>query len=243
MDALQINTRPADHGACILELSGLIDAAGAERLAASLRVLEDSGRVKLVVACGALEGLSPEAAGIFLSHLVRIKKSGGDLRFCLVSDGVRATLLALGMSRLLEVCDTEAEAVAGFAESESPEEDVEDQGLVVERGEAEGGVVVLRPRGPIDRQTIGELDQALNAVLSEGKARILIDGSALTYMSSSGMGVFIAFQQKVDKAGGDLRFCRLSDMVRTVITTLGLHRLFRIFGERDEAVASFSESL
>ena len=39
--------------------------------------------------------------------------------------------------------------------------------------------------------------------------------------------------------GGDIRLCNMRDIARTVITMLGLHRLFEVFESRDEGVGSY----
>ena len=38
----------------------------------------------------------------------------------------------------------------------------------------------------------------------------------------------------------EIRFCNMRDIARTVITMLGLHRLFEVFEERNAAVQSFA---
>ena len=63
------------------------------------------------------------------------------------------------------------------------------------------------------------LDARLMEALQAGHVKVIIDGSELNYVNSSGMGVFISYLSKFNAQGGDLRFCALNDLVRTVVMT------------------------
>lgn len=240
MSNLEITTREAAHGATVIELSGRLAGGSAEKLEDELRRLEDAGRVKLVVSCRALEFLSSEASSVFLSHLMRFKKAGGDIRFCDVPESTRSSFETLGLSRLLVSYESEDSALEGYREAEAPAGHQEPGGdLTITLDELPEGVAVLAAVGSIDRHTIELLDARLMEALQAGHVKVIIDGSELNYVNSSGMGVFISYLSKFNAQGGDLRFCALNDLVRTVVMTLGLHRIFQIFDSRDEALESF----
>lgn len=241
MDDLTIKTRDGRFGTTILELSGQLGKNSAEKIEETLKNLESDGQVKIIVSCKTLDYLSSEASSVFLAHLIHIKKAGGDIRFCDVSTGTRSTLIATGLSKLLVIFDTEDEALDDFSDEISESTNSDSQPLVLEQEPIGDGMVVLSPVGSIDRHTIELLDETLGQILESGRPRIVIDGARLTYISSNGMGVFIGFLSKVRAKQGDLRFYGLNDIVRTVITTLGLHRLFRLFEGRQEAIDSFED--
>ena len=242
MSELEFKIRRAPHEATVLELRGRFDKAGLAALEDTLRRLEAEGRVRLLISCRDLGFLSSEAAGMFLSHLVRIRAAGGDIRFSEVSGAVRTTLVNLGLVKLLVIFESEQAALAGFDDREaSAAEPKPTHALTFKRREDPAGVTILWPCGAVDRHTIEQLDTELMDILAGGCAMLVVDGSELDYISSNGMGVFIGFLGKFNGLGGDLRFCGLKDIVRTVVTTLGLHRLFRLFETQAEAVASFAE--
>ncbi|RME75119.1 MAG: anti-sigma factor antagonist [Planctomycetota bacterium] len=105
-----------------------------------------------------------------------------------------------------------------------------------------GGVKVVDISGFVDRHTLDKLDKELEKIIQEGCNNIVINCNDLAYISSNGMGVFIAYLQKVREKGGDIRFCNMKDIGKTVITVLGLHNLFKIFDTEEEAVQSFQSS-
>jgi anti-sigma B factor antagonist len=241
VDELTIKTRAGRFGTTILELSGQLGKRSVDELEKTLKDLEDSGQVKIVVSCRGLHDLPSEASSVFLAHLIHIKKAGGDIRFCDVSPETRSAFIASGLSKLLVIFDSEADALSGFAEGKPAVKDESSEVLTLHKEVLSDDMVILTPIGSIDRHTIELLDETLSQILESGRPKIVINGEKLNYISSNGMGVFIGFLSKVRAKQGDLRFFGLNDIVRTVITTLGLHRLFRLFDGRGEALASFED--
>lgn len=238
MPDLRIETRDvADAGVTVLALSGTLDRSGTPDLEQQLQELTERGRLRVVVSCAGLQRLSSDGMGVFLSHLIKIRKKGGDIRFCAMSEDVRAVLALLGLGKLLVVCDTEEEAIEGFASS-STEQAQEGEKLRISVTD-EGEVDVIGLHGFVDRHTITSLDETLGSLLERGRAKLVIDCAELSYISSNGMGVFISYVSKARAKGGDIRLCNMRDIARTVITMLGLHRLFEVFESRTEAVESY----
>lgn len=238
MAELTIARKEVEGGVTVLTLTGVLDKRSTGELEASMRALADAGRLKLVVNCSGLSHLSSDGMGIFLSHLIKSRKQGGDIKFCEMRAEVRTVLSVLGLGKLLVVKDTLAQALAEFGQSAPREAPKEDEKLRVEVVE-EGDVAVCVLFGFVDRHTIELLDGTLGGLLAGGKPKIVIDCAELTYISSNGMGVFISYVSKARAQGGDIRLCNMRDIARTVITMLGLHRLFEVFESRAEAIASY----
>ena len=111
--------------------------------------------------------------------------------------------------------------------------------LEVKVREADGGVTILDIAGFVDRHTLDVLEKQLEELVQAGKYKLLVNCSDLTYISSNGIGVFIAHLRNVRDQGGDIRFCNMKDVGKTVITVLGLHNLFQIFDSEAEGIQSF----
>lgn len=243
MKELQVHAREVAEGVTVLTLRGHLDGETSDRVKQAITTLSERGHNRIVVDCDALERLSHDGMGVFLQHLIRIRKSGGDIRFARMSEELRSVLSVLGLVSLVVVRDTVEEAVAEFVEAEKKEkqEKQADEGekLRITRTDLDDGVTVATLDGFIDRHTLEILDRSLLAILDDDRPRIVIDCEKLTYISSNGMGVFISYVNKARNQGGDIRFCNMRDIARTVITMLGLHRLFEIYESREEAVGSF----
>lgn len=238
MSDLRIETRDLEDGVSVLALEGVLDKRSVAPLEQRVRELIDGGRLKLVVNCERLTQLSNDGMSVFLSHLIKLKKAGGDIKFCQMSPEVKSVLSLLHLTKLLVVKDTEAEAVADFA-AQARQKPKEGDKLRIGVDEV-GDVSICSLHGFVDRHTIAQLDSTLGDLLERGRARIVIDCAELTYISSNGMGVFISYVSKARAQGGDIKLCTLRDVARTVITMLGLHRHFEVFESRSDAVTSFS---
>jgi anti-sigma B factor antagonist len=77
------------------------------------------------------------------------------------------------------------------------------------------------------------------APVLDANAKVVLDLHNLRFIDSSGMGAFLSCLRKVNARGGDLKLCRMSKQVRTIIELVRMHRMLEIFGSRDEAVRAF----
>ncbi|MDZ7637678.1 MAG: STAS domain-containing protein [Bryobacterales bacterium] len=107
--------------------------------------------------------------------------------------------------------------------------------------EQQGAVRIFRLIGFLDAHTAPQFEKALQAKVAGGDCRIVVDGSALTYISSAGLGVFMSFIEEVREVDGDIRIGGLISKVRQVFDILGFSEIFRIFPTAEEAVNSFAK--
>lgn len=233
---LEVNELP--EGVAVFTLSGVLDKRGKVELEAKIKQLIEASVLKLVVNCEKLAHLSSDGMGVFLSYLIKLRKQGGDIKFCHMREDVKSVLSVLGLGKLLVVKDTEREAIAEFIQAAVREKPKETEKLRIDVVHV-GQVSVCSLFGFVDRHTIAQLDETLSGLMEEGKACVVVDCAELTYISSNGMGVFISYVSKARGMGGDIRLCNMRDIARTVITMLGLHRLFEVFESREEAVGSY----
>lgn len=240
MSELGVEVHEQQGGVIVIALAGVLDKSTAPALESRMRELGEAGKTRFVIDCQRLTHLSSEGMGVFLSHLIKIRKAGGDIKFCAMRQEVQSVLQMLGLVKLLVVKPTQDEAVGEFLGAQAPKpKPKESQKLRIDL-EERGQVLVLALHGFVDRHTIGLLEGELSGALQRGQANIVIDCAELTYISSNGMGVFISYVNKARHQGGDIRLCCLRDVARTVITMLGLHRHFEVHEARDAAVASFA---
>ena len=102
-----------------------------------------------------------------------------------------------------------------------------------------GDVCLLDLTGELDAHTAAEFEAALQKCITEGECKIVVQGKDLQYISSAGLGVFMAFVETVRESGGDIKIAGLQPRVFTVFDLLGFPLLFDIVETEDEAVARF----
>ena len=98
---------------------------------------------------------------------------------------------------------------------------------------------VLELHGELDAHTAPDFEAALQACLDDGDARLVADGAALDYVSSAGLGVFMAFVEPARERGGDLKIAALPQRVFEVFDLLGFPSVFDMHPTVEGAVAAF----
>lgn len=96
-------------------------------------------------------------------------------------------------------------------------------------------IALVTLSGAVDAHNAPELERQLLEALQENVTSLIIDLSALEYISSAGLGVFMVISDLVQKRNGQLLFAALPATIRTILETLGFHHLFPLFGTVQEA--------
>ena len=104
-----------------------------------------------------------------------------------------------------------------------------------------GAIPVVAPDG---RVTIGAPSRALKAALEtelrQGAAHIIVDGSRVEYLDSSGLGELIAAARTLDERGGKLGVCSPSPKLLEILEITGLERVFHVGGDEEAVAAALS---
>ena len=103
------------------------------------------------------------------------------------------------------------------------------------------GVSVIDLRGYLDAHTAPDLEYAFQKLLNEKKFNIVVNCKDLSYISSAGLGVFMAFIEDVRKNQGDIKLTNMSPKVYNVFDLLGFPILYEIYKDELEAVKKFGE--
>lgn len=102
-------------------------------------------------------------------------------------------------------------------------------------------VSVLELKGYLDAHTASELESAFEKLLKDQKHNIIVNCKDLTYISSAGLGVFMAYIEEVRKNQGDIKLTNMSPKIFNVFDLLGFPLLYEIFQDESEAMKRFLE--
>lgn len=102
-----------------------------------------------------------------------------------------------------------------------------------------GTTRVLELKGELDAHTASELEAAIQKCQEDSSTQIVVNGEQLRYISSAGLGVFMAYIEEIREKGGDIKIAALQPKVYNVFDLLGFPMLFDIVDTEDEAVARF----
>ncbi len=101
------------------------------------------------------------------------------------------------------------------------------------------GINVLELRGYLDAHTAPDLEKAFQGLLDTKKYNIVVNCKELTYISSAGLGVFMAYIEDVRKNKGDIKLSNMSPKVYNVFDLLGFPLLYDITDDEADAITKF----
>ena len=95
-------------------------------------------------------------------------------------------------------------------------------------------------KGRVDSSTAPQLAQALEAANEGGKYKLVVDMSALEYMSSAGFRALLAAQRNSKKYNrGEVVLVDVPDRIREALELAGFTELFKTFDDTLAAVGHF----
>jgi anti-sigma B factor antagonist len=101
------------------------------------------------------------------------------------------------------------------------------------------GINCLYLHGYLDAHTAPELETRISDLIKEGNNRILVVLRDLEYISSAGLGVFMAFIEEIRENGGDIKLADMKPKVFSVFDLLGFPMLFDIDKKEELALNRF----
>jgi len=97
---------------------------------------------------------------------------------------------------------------------------------------------VIKTSGRIDGSNAPQLSQALKAVASKGKCKIVFDMTEVSFVASAGWWVLID-TQKTCKPSGELVLVNVEKGIKDSLNLVGMGSYFRMFDDLTLAVGAF----
>ena len=99
---------------------------------------------------------------------------------------------------------------------------------------------VLELKGYLDAHTTPILEEAFQKMLNEKKYRLIVNCKEMSYISSAGLGVFMAFIEDVRAGSGDIKLSDMTSKVFNIFDLLGFPMLYDIVKTEDDAAKKFA---
>ena len=90
------------------------------------------------------------------------------------------------------------------------------------------GTMTARLVGRLDTPAAADVTQEIQPLLDHAGATIVLDCSDMTYISSSGLRIFLTIRKAASSAGGHVFIQGLSNEIRQVFMMTGFLQLFEI---------------
>ena len=98
--------------------------------------------------------------------------------------------------------------------------------------------VAALPVDELDASNSGEFKRQIAPVL-QAQTKLVLDLSQLRFVDSSGLGAMLSCLRQLSAKGGDLKLSGMSRQVRALFELVRMHRIFDIYGTKEEAVHAF----
>ncbi len=102
-----------------------------------------------------------------------------------------------------------------------------------------GAVKIIELQGNLDAHTAPNLENTFAKLISEENYKIVVNFQKLAYISSAGLGVFMAFVETVRENQGDIKFSNMIESVYDTFDLLGFPMLYKFFDEESQAIKDF----
>ena len=100
-------------------------------------------------------------------------------------------------------------------------------------------ILRLAIAGDLDASSAIDMDKAIKKAFDNERYRIVVDCKQLDYISSAGLGVFISYIEDFQKNQGAFVFCNMKTDVYSIFELLGLHNIFSIVKDENDAKSAF----
>lgn len=87
---------------------------------------------------------------------------------------------------------------------------------------------IIAMSGELDVYTAPELQEVLNPIRQDGSHHVKIDLSDVSYIDSTGLGIFVGTLKDLNKHGKELRVTGVSDRILRLFEITGLRDLMHI---------------
>jgi anti-anti-sigma factor len=104
--------------------------------------------------------------------------------------------------------------------------------LVTEQKDA---VTVVRASGDLNAASCGKLEEALSALIGQGRTRLVLDLEGVRYVSSAGLRVFLLIAKRLT-GKGRFALSRATEPVRQVLDITGFSSIIEVQPSLEEAI-------
>ncbi len=102
------------------------------------------------------------------------------------------------------------------------------------------GITVLHLSGMLDAHTTPAMEKVFEELIADKKFKVIVNLKNLDYISSAGLGVFMAYVETMRENDGDIKFCETPEKIYGVFDLLGFPVLYEFYAEEQEAVNKFN---
>lgn len=103
----------------------------------------------------------------------------------------------------------------------------------------DNNITTISVKGSVDALTAADLTHSINRQIDDNHVNLVIDLTALEFMSSAGLRSLLGAVKETRSHGGDLRIVSTNPGIDKVLKMSGFHNIAKVFTSQADATASF----
>ena len=103
-----------------------------------------------------------------------------------------------------------------------------------------GDITVVVPHGSLDIDTRQLFKDVLIGLIDCGETAVLVDLSAIEFMTSTGLSALLSAAKRMEEEGGKFAVCSLTENVKFVFDLSNFGSIFDIYPSTDSALEKMS---
>lgn len=104
-----------------------------------------------------------------------------------------------------------------------------------------GKHILAKLAGRLDITQSDEVESYLAKDVLSGEGDIIINLGSISYISSSGIRIFVGMVRELNRQGRKLKLCSITPPVKKVFDVVELLDLFDVYNTEEEAIASLAD--
>jgi anti-sigma B factor antagonist len=105
----------------------------------------------------------------------------------------------------------------------------------------EGRVMIVEIEGEFNYTNAENAKKRIDALTQECDNPILLNLAGVTYIDSSGLATLVSIIKSAKEIGVDVGLAEMTNPVKSVVRSTGIHKYFTIFDTVDEGLAKLSD--
>lgn len=113
--------------------------------------------------------------------------------------------------------------------------------LTIRKEKLNSQLEIIYLKGILDAHSATYLESSIGDSILSGASYLIFNLKELEYISSAGLGVFMAFVEDLRNNGGDIKFAELNEKIYIIFELLGFHLIFDILNSTEQAIDYFNQ--
>ncbi len=115
--------------------------------------------------------------------------------------------------------------------------------MILKQEPLEHDVWLISVGGRLDQESTTEFENEVINILAEGRTRLLVDLSQVTYVNSGGLRCLVTIWRQAREKSGDVCLVNINENIDQVFSMVGFDKVFNIFDDLDSALDHFAHDV